>query len=89
MKGSATSEVLALEIGETYARAKLIPANSRDLPLLIKQTKKEFLGLLSTIVARALKKEPLNNYKMHTVQTFTRGYDVIVAGIIVREAEPL
>jgi hypothetical protein len=82
---SAVRTVAKLAEGEAYCRVKFIPA-IHITPELIRQTKRELAQALSPVIARA-RKLSFASYRMHNIHSFTSDYDVVVAGVIVREKE--
>lgn len=84
MKDSAVSITRQLGEGETYSRAKFLPAHAIT-PARIRDTKRRLLNQLNKVAIRA----ELDNYKLYTIHSFTEGYDVVVAGVIVRGKEEI
>src|SRR5258708_10399120 len=83
---SAVRRVARLTEGEAYSIARYIPA-FRATPQTIRAAKRELSQYMSPIVARARLLSYVL-YRTHTIHAFSKDYDVIVSGVIVREAEP-
>lgn len=85
---SAVKQVSKLTIGEAYCRARFITAYQYS-PDRVREAKEGLMHDISPVVARA-KKATANEYKSHTIHSFTRDYDVVVAVVVVRmEDAPL
>jgi hypothetical protein len=82
---SAPTQVAALDVGEIYTLVRFIPSNTPNLANAIKEARKSLTQQLSSVMARARAKEPDSFYVSHTVHSFTRSYDVVVTGVVVRE----
>jgi hypothetical protein len=82
---SATSQVAALEVGETYTRSRYIPGNTPNLGEVIQRAKRELSNTLTPVLTRARSRVPSNVYSMHGFHGWTTGYDVVVAVVVVRE----
>lgn len=82
---SAVKQVAALREGHTYCRAEFIPA-FHVTPEKIRRAKRELSHRLSPVIARAHKLS-LASYRLLTIHSFTVDYDVVVAGIIIRQSE--
>lgn len=83
---SAVKQVAALPEGETYCRAEFIPA-FHSTPTRIKDAKRRLTQNMSPVVDRA-RQLSFADYRIHTIHSFTRDYDVVVAVIVVRQSEP-
>jgi hypothetical protein len=84
---SAVKQVSKLAIGEAYCRARFITAFQYS-PDLIRDTKENLMRDVSPVIARA-KKATCNEYRAHTIHSFTRDYDVVVAIVVVRMEDEL
>jgi hypothetical protein len=84
---SAVRRVATLRNGETYSRALFIPGPAAS-PERIKTVKRQLAQSLSPVIARA-KRISVGEFHLHTVCAFTRNYDVIVTGVVVRVTEIL
>lgn len=82
---SAPTQVAALDVGEIYGIVRFIPGNTPNLGDAIKDARKNVMQQLSSVIARARAREPDAVYAMHTVHSFTRSYDVVVTGVVIRE----
>lgn len=82
---SAVKQVAALPEGETYCKAELIPA-FHVKPGTIRDAKRRLAQNMSPVVDRA-RQLSFGDYRVHTIHSFTRNYDVVVAVIVVREPE--
>lgn len=82
---SAVRRVAELRNGETYSRARFIPA-IRVTPTEIKTAKRELSRALSPVIARA-QELSFGLYHLHTIHSHTRNYDVVVAAVVIRQTE--
>jgi hypothetical protein len=82
---SAPTQVAALDVGEIYTMVKFIPGTTPNLTNAIKEARKSLMQQLSSVMARARAREPDSVYALHTVHSFTRSYDVVVTGVVIRE----
>ncbi len=83
---SAVRQVASLAVGASYCRARFVPSFCVT-PTRIKDAKRELMQSMSPVIARARLLSPANDYRAHTIHSFTRDYDVVVAVIVVREEE--
>jgi hypothetical protein len=83
-----TAQIRALQPGENVSRATFIPAFGFS-PDRVKETKRDLTRNFSPVIARIIK-ETGRVFSTHTVHSFTRDYDVIVAVIVQRidEGDP-
>jgi hypothetical protein len=79
---SAVSQVAELKDGESFCRAKFIPANSISAENIYR-AKRELMGILSPVLSRARERNP-GNYRMSGIHSFTKDFDVVVAVVITR-----
>ena len=79
---SAVRQVANLRAGETYCKAKFIPAIGVS-PDRIRRAKVDLMRTLSPVVARA-KLLSYADYAIHGIHSHTAQYDVVVAAIVVR-----
>jgi hypothetical protein len=82
---SVVQQLIRLKVGESYSRAEFIPAHHVS-PQRIRDWKRTFMQDISPVIARA-KKACCGAYHAHTIHSFTRDYDVVVAIIVVREED--
>ncbi len=78
---SAVKQVANLKSGETYCRAEFIPAFGVT-PGKVKEARARLTQALSPVVSRA-RQLSFGEYEIHTIHSFTKNYDVVVAGLIV------
>jgi hypothetical protein len=84
---SAVRQVAKLKAGDSYCRARFIPAIHVS-PDAIRGSKRELSQLLSPVIARAAKLS-FGDYRLLTIHSFTKDYDVVVAAIIVRQGDTI
>lgn len=84
-KNSAVSQVVGLKRGRAFSRSRYIPHMESD-PEKIQRARQSLVSNLTPVVARA-RAHSDRNYRIHTMTTFTRNYDIVVTGVIVVEEE--
>lgn len=84
---SAVKQVSNLAVGEAYCRARFISA-FQYTPDRVREAKECLMHDISPVIARA-KKATFNEYQSHSIHSFTRNYDVVVAVVVVRMEDEL
>lgn len=83
MTDNAVAQVAALAPGESYSKARFIPANFVT-PEKIRLTKRRLISTLTSVLVR---QKNHTDFRIHSFHNLTRDCDVVVAAVIVREPE--
>lgn len=81
---SAVRKIAKLQPGQAYSESRFLPA-SEATPDAIRTARRELLQRLSPAVADA-RKLSFSTYRIHTVASHTREYDILVAAAVVCES---
>lgn len=85
MENSAVSQVANLEVGECYTKTRVFPSTTPDMAEAVRKAKLDLTRSVSSIVSRAMEREPRKSYRTHAIHCLTRNFDVVVSAIVVRE----
>lgn len=83
--GSAADQISRLKLGEAFSRSTFMPGEEVT-PEKITDERRGLVQILSPVVARVRDKHG-GVFSMHTTTAFTRGYDVIVTVVVLKEGE--
>jgi hypothetical protein len=82
---SAADLISRLSKGETYSRAVFLTGRTANQKRIAKE-RRRLVQVLSPVLSRVRDRHG-GVYTMHTTASFTRGYDVIVAVVVLKEED--